>query len=344
MNEPAMTTHSETDWRQWLAGQFEQLSRWFQGRFVLEIGAGDETVAATRLQDDAYLREMLLKMHEQQQVGNPDANTVATSAERGTIISSSRLTRHYSSALTTAAITGLAGGVGFDLSPQHCTMIFASGVPFRLMLGDPSEPAPLLAALEGISDIPPDVPRVASREELRQIVWRNVYGEHLAPLFRRLTAITKASPALLWTNAAEWPAMIHDAALEYLEPDAAAPLVEESLAVLNAAALPGVDDIQAPLRDRIEWTTMTGDHGEVTVQTRKMCCLTYLLADRFGRLCQNCPYLEPDDRVALAAERHNVAMGTKGGDAEQRAIAKGMQRPSIKALLKSSSAQSSSDH
>ncbi|HZC70674.1 MAG TPA: ferric iron reductase [Jatrophihabitans sp.] len=330
------------DWRQWLADQFAQLSRWFQGRFVFEVGAGDESISATRMADDGYVRDLLLKMHEQQQYGNPEPGSVAASAERGITISASRLTRHYSAALTTAAITGLAGGVGFDLAPQNCTMIFASGVPFRLLLGQPPEPAPLLVALEDVSGIPADVPRVASRDELRQIVWRNLYGEHLGPLFRRLATLTKVSPSLLWTNAAEWPAMIHDAALEYLEPDIGTPLVEESLAVLNADALPGVDDLAAPLRDRIEWLKVSAEEGAETIQTRKMCCLTYLLADRFGRLCQNCPYLPPEDRVALAAERHDVAMGSAGGDAEQRAIEKGMQRPSIRALLKSASTRSPS--
>jgi hypothetical protein len=338
MNEPAGTTAGETgrDWRQWLDGQFTLLSRWFRGRFVLEIGAGDEAVSATRMRDDGYLQELLLDMHAHQQYAAADPKSVAASAERGTTISASRLTRHYSSALTTAAIAGLAGGVAFDLSPQQCTLIFANGVPFRLMLGEPPKPARLMAALAGVSDVPPDVPRVGSRDELRHIAWGNLYGDHLAPLYRRLATLTKAAPALLWTNAAEWPAMIHEAAAEYLESDAAAPFIEESLALLTADALPGVDDIAAPLRDRIEWLKVTGNDGEQLVQTRKMCCLTYLLADRFARLCQNCPYLPPEDRVALAEERHNMAMGSPAGDAEKRAIAKGMQRPSIRAMLKTS--------
>lgn len=38
--------------------------------------------------------------------------------------------------------------------------------------------------------------------------------------------------------------------------------------------------------------------------------MTYLLAVRLSRLCQNCPYLPSEDRLALAFERHGVAIGT----------------------------------
>ena len=41
-------------------------------------------------------------------------------------------------------------------------------------------------------------------------------------------------------------------------------------------------------------------HG---VQTRRICCVTYMLPDRLGRLCQNCGFLPISDRVALIRER-----------------------------------------
>jgi hypothetical protein len=38
-----------------------------------------------------------------------------------------------------------------------------------------------------------------------------------------------------------------------------------------------------------------------TVQTRRLCSMTYLLAVRLGRLWQSCPNLLSEDRLALAS-------------------------------------------
>lgn len=347
MSETARTAPeaAASDRRQWLAEQFDLLRRWFEGRFVAEAGPSDEVVSAESLLAGDRLEAVLVDNYQRQDYSRVRLGAAGSHAERhlqvagigldrGLGVAASRLTRHYCAPLTTVALAGLSAGIGFDLSPRQCAMVLDDGLPFRLVLGKPPEPPALLAVLDGVN-APPHVPRVEGIAELRTLVWRSLYGDHLAPLFRHIGAATRITLALMWTNAAEWVANIHDSALEYLDDQAGAPLVAECRALLAAASLPGVDDHGNPLQDRIDWVAVTAGDGRSEVQTRRHCCLTYLLADRFGRLCGTCPYLKPEDRLALAQERHAVRMGTPGGAAEERALAQGLERPSIAAILAS---------
>jgi hypothetical protein len=213
-------------------------------------------------------------------------------------------------------------------------MTYAHGMPYRLMLGDPAAQPTVLAALAGF-DAPAHVPRVEAVEELRAIAWQSLYGDNLAPLFAALASVTRIAPSLMWTNAAESVATLHESAEEYLDLDLAAPVIAECDTVFAAESLPGIDDRTNPLRGRLERPLVTVDGQEYRVETRKMCCLCYLLEDRSGRLCQNCPYLSAEDRVRLVRERHGLPIGSPGGPAEKQAIARGRQRPSIGVVLRS---------
>jgi hypothetical protein len=119
--------------------------------------------------------------------------------------------------------------------------------------------------------------------------------------------------------------MISDAAEEYLDPDDGAPFVAERRAILEAAALPGVPGPN-PLAGRVVWQPTGETSFPTSIHTREACCLCYLIPDRLGRLCQNCPFLPFDDRVALTRERHGVPMGTPGGPAERVAIERGLEK------------------
>jgi len=168
-------------------------------------------------------------------------------------------------------------------------------------------------------------PVVDSLAELRAHVWRKLYAENVVPLFERVQQLTKVAPRLLWSNCAQWPAMVSDAAEEYLNSGRARAYVEDRIAVLQADALPNVAGPN-PMRGLIEWLPTDAPEYPSGVQTRKVCCVTYMLPDRLGRLCQNCSLLPAEDRVALMRERHGVPMGSPGGPAEQRAIEVGLTK------------------
>lgn len=304
-------------WRNELVARIDAFDRWVRGRVVIDRGPADELVATQSFVDTTVLRgavarSMSIKDHPAG-AGNHNGR-----ADRGFElgVAASRFARHYSASLTAAALVGLSRGIGLDLSAGRCTMIIRHNVPFCLLLDTPDE----------------EVLRAADRETLRAEVWRRLYAEHLLPVFARMVDITHVSPALLWCNAAEWVGILSDAAVEYLDQDEAEPIVAECRALLDAPTLPGVPGGN-PLGDRLEWIPGDGNGFPETVQTRSQCCLTYLLDDRFGRLCQSCPYLPLSDRIALVRERHGVPMGTPGGAAEQRAIERGLARPSARRAL-----------
>jgi hypothetical protein len=69
------------------------------------------------------------------------------------------------------------------------------------------------------------------------------------------------------------------------------------------------------------------------LESRSLWCITYMLDDRLGRLCGNCPHLPDDEKIAMALERHGVPSGAPSGEAEKRAIEHGLQRPSMRRAL-----------
>jgi ferric iron reductase protein FhuF len=158
---------------------------------------------------------------------------------------------------------------------------------------------------------------VKTLRELREFVWRKLYAENLAPLFARTLEVTKVATNLCWTNAAEWVANVSDAADEYLPPEAARPYYDDRIALLEAPAIPGIAGPN-PLRGLMDWLPYEAPDFPHGVQTRGICCVTYMLPDRLGRLCQNCGFLPIQDRVDLIRERHGKPMGTPGGPAQAR--------------------------
>jgi hypothetical protein len=134
--------------------------------------------------------------------------------------------------------------------------------------------------------------------------------------------VTKVATNLCWTNAAEWVANVSDAADEYLAPEAARPYYDDRIALLDAPAIRGIEG-RNPLRGLIDWLPYEAPDFPHGVQTRGICCVTYMLPDRLGRLCQNCGFLPIQERVDLIRERHGMPMGTPGGPAEKHSIAVG---------------------
>ena len=80
------------------------------------------------------------------------------------------------------------------------------------------------------------------------------------------------------------------------------------------------------MRDLIAWEAYDAADFPRGVERRRVCCTTYMLADRLGRLCSNCPFLSTQERVAMVREEHGQAMGSPGGPAQRRAIEVGLRK------------------
>ena len=311
-----------------LIAQLGELQRWFEGRLVSEPAPTDEVVPAERYLDVDFLRAAIARAASTQAHAKHHVDGVELpddGADADLRIAVSRFTRQYSSSISAVALVALARGVGLDLSASRCRLIVRSNIPFLVTLDLREDEA--MRCAERPTTLPATGPIVPTLAELRAYVWRKLYAENIAPLFERAREITKVSPRLMWTNAAEWVGLTSDAADEYLSPAAAAPFVEDRIAVLGAAVLPGVAGPN-PLTSLLTWSDPASDlpHGH---HVRGVCCVTFYLSDRLGRLCANCPFLPADDRLALVRERHGVPMGTPGGPAEQRAIRVGLEKLGI---------------
>lgn len=315
-----------------LARELASLDRWFAGRLVPEPAPSDEVVPAAKYLDPDFLRAAMLRARSTQLSASgyvPGAGLVEDDADVDLRIAVSRFTRQYSSSITGVALTALARGVGLDLSIERCNMIVRSNIPFLVSL-DLREDAAVRCD-ERPTALPASGPALRTLAELREHVWRALYAGNIARLFEQARALTRVSPKLMWTNAAEFVGLISDSAEEYLPAESAAPFVEDRIALLGAPALPGLAGPN-PLAGLLEWDGVGVSellpHG---THKRHVCCVTFYLPDRWGRLCANCPFVPVDERVALVEERHGVPMGAPGGPAERRVIERGLEKLGVSA-------------
>jgi hypothetical protein len=307
--------------RAWQEEMLEQLGRLgLADRIATTAPSSGEVVRGDRLFDTEYLRGAIesagASLHGRLAVQpkSDEERDVKLAA------AASRFTRYYMSSVTFAALVGLARGVGLDLAAHRCTKVIVHGLPGVYLLGDPGDGVVKCAERPGAWPI--DGQTVATTGELRAHVWKQLYGEHFAPLIALTREVTRAPSNLLWSNAAEMVAFVADQAVALLDPTEAAPFVEDADALLNADRVPGVAGPN-PMRGLIEWIPVDEPDFHRGVQLRPHCCITYVLPVRTGLLCGNCPFLPLEERIALTRERLE---GGRGGPAELRSIEIGRRK------------------
>lgn len=298
-------------------------------RFVEVGAAGSEFVPVTELLEPPNLRDIILRS------GGLEGHSADGPAipEMDMTVAVSRLARQYCTAVAAVAVVGLAHGVGIDMSPQRC----------RVALTNPELPvtrrkfavavdltgAEIVRCADRGTSLPVTGPVVAAVDELRAYVWSRLFGAHFEPLFQRVRELVPTvGAALLWTSAAEYVGLNSDAAEEHLPPQVASRYVADRRALLEGDTLPGVAGPN-PMRDLLVWDPAAAAPLG-SVQARRMCCLNYLLPDRDGLLCTNCPHLPPEDRVAVENERRTLPSGSAFGPAQRRAQELGRSRPSYR--------------
>jgi hypothetical protein len=319
-------------WRDLMVRQLKRLGHRVEGRLVVEPDPVRKFIPAERFLEADYLHAVIV--HDPSGGADSPAPAMRKTAidddakhggekSRDARILASRFTRQYTSGLSAVALTGLAHGVGIDVSSRRCTMIIDHDARMFAMIDVPDRE--VLRCAERPTTWPVGGPVVDSLDELREYVWRRLYSEHIESVFARILEMVNVAPRLLWANAAEWVGMVSDAAEDYLaEPDAD-PFIADRKALLGAESLPGQAGPN-PLHGQLDWVPADGDEYPSKVQTRRFCCLVYMLPDRHGRLCDNCPFLPLEDRTALIRERLGSPSGNATGPAQQRAIDVGLAK------------------
>jgi Ferric iron reductase FhuF-like transporter len=314
------------------AAPVEQLAAWHEGmleqlegldlasRIVTTRPASGEVVRGDRFLDADYLRSAIESAGASLHGRLPVQPKSDEEREVKLAAAASRFTRYYMASLSFAAFVALARGVGLDFAADRCMKVITHGLPGDLLLGDPGDG--VVTCAERPAAWPIEGSTVATIGELRAHVWKQLYGEHFAPLIALTRELTRAPTNLLWSNAAEMVAFVADQAVAHLSPSEAAPFVEDTDALLNADGIPGVAGPN-PMRGLIEWIPVDEPDFPRGVQLRPHCCITYVLPVRTGLLCGNCPFLPLEDRIALTRER---LKGGRGGPAELRSIEIGRKK------------------
>jgi hypothetical protein len=306
----------------WRDGILEQLGALgFADRIVTTPPASGEVVRGDRFLDADYLRGAIESAGASLHGRLPVQPKSDEEREVKLIAAASRFTRYYMSGLTFVALVGLARGVGLDLAASRCMQNISHGLPHDHVFGDASDG--VVKCAERPAAWPIDGSTVATVNDLRQHVWKQLYGENFAPLIALTQATTRAPHDLLWSNAAEMVAFVADQAVTHLSPTEAAPFVEDADALLNADVVPGVAGPN-PMHGLIEWIPVDEPDFPRGVMLRPHCCITYVLPVRTGLLCGNCPFLPLEDRIALTRER--LQGGGRGGPAELRSIEIGRRK------------------
>ncbi|NIK61449.1 IucA/IucC family C-terminal-domain containing protein [Kribbella shirazensis] len=318
-------------WRQGLTERIDSLGA-AKGRFVQESAPDVETVPAERFFDADFFAECIAQhagVDRSQLDFDVSSGRPADGVDMRAYVS--RYVRHYAGSLSIAALVGMAEGIGLDLSVSRCSFVLWKTIPFRLVLDQRDDE--VVRCSERPASWSAAGPVLETLDELRAHVCSRLYGEHLDSFVNTVAERTNLAPGLLWTNVAEWPTTMSAAACEYLDDDVAQGYVDDQRMLLEDEVLPGVTGQPNPLRDRMDWTHVDDGAFPDEVATRRLCCLSYLLEDRFGRLCANCPHLPVEEKVALIRERHGALPGSTAGDATKAAIERGLQRRSAQQVL-----------
>ena len=299
-----------------------RFSQWLRERLVVE--PRENLIPATRFFDPEFLRGVIDEFRAEP-MATDGSHRGAKRADTRMAIAVSRFARRYSGPVTAVALTGLAAGIGLDVSPERCWVEVQPGLRYAVALDVPA--GTVLRCVERPTSWSVDGRQVESLEELRRAVWASLYGAHLAPMLTLLRDLTGGPQTLMWTSAAEYATMLADDAEELLPAEERAPYVGDRAALFGAAHLPGVSGPN-PMRDAIAWFPVDG-YPFPSVATRRLCCLSYLLAMRDGALCSSCPHLPLADRAALAYEDQRRPVDGEVGAARERSRQIGRQRPSF---------------
>lgn len=261
----------------------------FADRFVPEPSPAAEVVRCRDLLDPTRLAEAI----DRSAFADGEPETGAAADRRA---AASRWSRHYAGTMLQAVLVAMAFGVGLDASLDRASIVMKGTIPRGLHLSDPLGGVLLWPPRLGTA---PGTGRVAADlSELHAHVLSNVMAGNVMPMMERVLALVKVSPRMLRCNVAEQVEGVYERARQVLG-GGARPFVEDHRAVVESPSMPGVPGPN-PLGDTMEWDRVEEPDFPDSLHRRHVCCITFVLPDRPGRYCWNCPLLPLSERVALA--------------------------------------------
>ncbi len=258
-----------------------------EGRFFASLPEDREAIPSARFLDLDFLRAAIVRAA---------GGVGAGAAEVDLRPAASRWTRQYCAAVLPAVLVAMADGVALDTSLERCSIVLRGHLPGGLHLADQASRALRWPGRVGASRAEG---QAATVTELRAHVVAGLFREHLVPLFERVLDLAKLSPDVLWSNVAEQADLVYEWAATRLDAERYRPFAEDAEALLGSAELPGLPGPN-PLAGWITRDPVDEPDFPRPLQLRRVCCIHYLLPDRIGRLCSNCPLATTEERVELA--------------------------------------------
>jgi hypothetical protein len=276
-----------------LTRQLERFGPAVRGRFVPASATGDREVQpVSAYLDRAHLETQMPRTIPESDVAGVDRRVIG-----------SRFVREHSLGVVPPVLVGLAMGIGLDASAARARSVWhnwhlrgsSAFAPHSLSVGTDSfalcaECHPSPRAM---------VPMVPTHEALRAQVWRQLFAEHLAPLFDTVLGMVKVSPRVLWASAAEAAGRVATLAAEQLSAQEARPFIDEVDAILAAERLPGLSGPN-PLRGLLDWKDIGRSDFPHGLMLRSVCCMCFTLPDRRGQVyCGACPLPSVETLIAV---------------------------------------------
>ena len=215
----------------------------------------------------------------------------------------SRFVREHSLGVVPPVLVALAMGIGLDASAPRARSVWhnwhlrwSSGfAPHALSLGTDA----FALCAECHPSARGTVTMVPTHEALRARVWRQLFAEHLAPLFETVLGMVRVSRRALWARAAEAAGRVATLAAEQLPPAEARPFIDEVDALLAAERLPGMAGGN-PLQGLLEWKDIGRSDFPHGLMLRSVCCMCFTLPDRRGQVyCGTCPLPSVETLIAI---------------------------------------------
>jgi len=248
------------------------LMRGAEERVRFDLAAGEDVVPGRALLDDAALMALVKR------AGNVDITGIDPRADLRA--SASRFVRQYARAILYAVMGGLAAGIRIDASIDRISFVMRRNIPFALVLRS-----------RDLRAIAPDMHDVAREEVLNRLFVAN-----LLPVVRNVERLVRVSAKVNWNNLAEVFALVAEAARDAGR-DAATYYADRD-AVLDRARLPGMR-VPNPLRGQVRWVSVDDPRIAHPILVRRVCCACFILPDRPGRKCLNCPLVSTEELIAM---------------------------------------------
>jgi siderophore-iron reductase FhuF len=275
-------------------GQLGKYNQWIVPQIDPDQYAGEtDVIPATRLLEPEFLVDLLSRWDTKLGTNNLK-------------VEASLWIKYYCNVIFPPVLGAMSlGGLGLDASLANTSLVLSRtaglkklegpGYPIRAIFGD----SPRTVIYGPRCAVPGQAERairpVNSVAELHQVVFKQLFEGHFAPLFEQFQSVTAVSKKVLWGSLGAAIFGFYQQLGDRVGSQAAS--LEDAPALLdspeNTDIAPGKNPLYHPVQLRFLNDAALPD----PVRIRNSCCLWYKVPG--AQRCTTCPLLKPEERAEL---------------------------------------------